>query len=85
MKNKNGFNAEFYTIINILMEWNPLGVEGPAFREEYIGYILKIMKLRKEPHELRGYCEKHLLGSLGVTYYSEIESETAIRELVDKY
>jgi hypothetical protein len=84
MKNKRGFNAEFQTINNILMEWNPLGIEGPALRDEYIGYIPKIMKLRKEPHKLREYLEKDLLSSLGVTYISESEGETAIWELVEK-
>jgi hypothetical protein len=84
MKNKKEINAEFHTINNILMEWNPLGVEGPALRDEYIGYVPKIMRLRKEPHELREYLKKDLLNSLGVTYNSESGRETAICELVEK-
>lgn len=66
------------------MEWNPLGVEGPALRDEYIGYIPKIMRLKNEPHELMEYMRKDMLNSLGVTYNSESENETAIWELIEK-
>jgi hypothetical protein len=84
MKIKDVINSDFHAINDILMKWNPLGVEGPALRDEYIGYIPKIIRLRKEPHELKAFLKKDLLNSLGVTYNSESESETAICELVEK-
>lgn len=84
MKVKNATNSDFYAINDILMAWNPLGVEGPAVRDEYIGYIPQIMRLRKDPHYLREYLKKDLLNSLGVTYNSESESEKAICELIEK-
>jgi hypothetical protein len=67
-KVKRAFTIEYHLINDILMDWNPLLVNGKALTEEYLRYIPAIIKLRKSHEELVKYLEFILVSDMGLDY-----------------
>jgi len=67
-KVKKGFTIEYHLINGVLMEWNPLSVDGPALREEYIRYIPEILNLKGDRKKIINFLEDVLLNKMQVDY-----------------
>lgn len=69
MKNKNkGFSAEYYLINDILMDWNPLNVDGPIKDEEYSSIIPNLIKIKKDKNDLISFLKEILDKRYGISY-----------------
>lgn len=69
MKNKNkGFSAEYYLINDILMDWNPLNVDGPVKDEEYSSIIPNLIKIKNNKSDLILFLKEILDKRYGINY-----------------
>ena len=74
-KIKRRFPIEYYVINDILMEWNPLNIDGPALQEEYLRYIPNIISIRSDKDQLFKYLENILKNEMGLIYNQNINKE----------
>lgn len=74
-----------YNEINqVLMDWNPLSVVGPALSDEYIGLIPSIMNQRRES-DLISFLEKTLSTQYGVEYEdADIEGKKEFQSVIKR-
>jgi len=49
---KKQFSEHFYLVDNVLIDWNPLGVDGPALKEEYLSFIPSLLKLKNDKNKI---------------------------------
>ncbi|WP_436516232.1 hypothetical protein [Ekhidna sp. To15] len=64
-KHKKGFTPDYYLVNDVLMEYNPLGVEGPVLSTEYVRYIPGIISVKNDKKKLFDHI-KNLLVELDV-------------------
>jgi hypothetical protein len=69
---------QYDTINKLLMEWNPIGVVGPALEDEYRSYVPRIFERREHLEELTVYLQE-LLGELGLEFDSD--NDLQVKEL----
>lgn len=81
-KQKRGFTPEYYLINDVLMEHNPLMIEGPALSSEYKRYIPGIIKARSEKKTLLKHIEELLL-KLNIVDASDESHSEFIQNLCD--
>jgi hypothetical protein len=66
-----------YTEVNkVLMDWNPLSVDGPALSDEYIGLIPSILAQESEL-DLEKFLKQVMSNQYGVEYE---DSDIAAKE-----
>jgi hypothetical protein len=64
--------VSLYNSINaVMVEWNPLGVEGPALNDEYISIIPSMMRLKVEENEIAAYLRQTMEEHFGLSYNQE--------------
>ena len=66
------------------MEWNPMGVEGPAIKNEYTRYIPTIIKLKNNKQDLADYLEKVFVDDIGVLDSTNLSYKSHLNVLCDK-
>lgn len=76
-KKQKGFSAEYYLINDILMEWNPLGVDGPIKEEEYVPIIPSLIKIMKSRNEILLFLKEVLEKKYGISYDEQEISRVA--------
>lgn len=77
---KRQFPEHFNSVNDILMEWNPLGVDGPILSEEYLTIIPMLLKLRNDKNKLKEFLTATFDRKYGVKY-SQTELEIIINKI----
>ncbi len=74
----------YNTINQILMDYNPLGVEGPALNEEYRQHIPQIMKIMNEREQLLAYLQQLFVKELGIIDHLGKNDKISLEELCNR-
>ncbi|MES2653128.1 MAG: hypothetical protein V4663_15410 [Bacteroidota bacterium] len=77
--NKQDYLKKYNSINEILIEWNPLGVDGPVLKEEYIAIIPSLITIERDRNKLTEYFINLLEKNYGVNY-----SQKELTKIVDK-
>jgi len=79
------YKMDKYKAINeVLMEWNPLSVVGPALSDEYIGLIPSILAQKSE-FDLANCLKETLSVQYGVEYEdSDVEGNEEFRSVIKR-
>lgn len=75
---------KYKEINKVLIEWNPLSVDGPALSDEYIGLIPSILA-QKSKLDLENFLKQIMSDQYGVEYEdSDIEGKREFQSVIKR-